>query len=744
MPAKPVLTELDVTGMTCASCVRRVEKALAKVEGVSEAAVNFATHRATVHHGHQVAPEALVSAVEKAGYEAQLHRENHEHHHEGPTLARDLAWAIALTVPTFAISMFWHPRPEWANFVLLFLATPVIFGTGRGFFVTSARAAHHGSATMDTLIALGAGAAWAYSAYALASFRGDPHMQSEHIYFETGAVIVTLILLGRFLEARAKSGMSGAIERLMGLAPKTAMLILGEEEKSVPVETVKIGDVLRVRPGEKIAVDGQVTYGESYVDESMLTGEPMPVHKEPGDPVTGGTLNRDGVLAYRATRIGKDTALASIVRMVENAQGSKAPVQRMADRISGVFVPIVIVLALATMLVYRFALGASWSDALIPAVAVIVIACPCALGLATPTAIVVAAGRGADLGILIKDASSLEHAVAIRTVLLDKTGTITQGTPSLLQAGEPGRVTDEVLAIAAAAEAGSEHPIARAIIAAAKERGLSVPPAEGFKAHGGKGIEAMVDGRHVLVGGKRLLGEWAIHSDAAMEKEFRTLEETGATAVFCAVDTEIVGILAVNDPIRATSAAAIRELGELGIETVLVTGDNRNAGERVAREVGIRGVEAQVLPEEKADIVRKHRANGAVAMVGDGINDAPALAEADLGMAIGSGADIAMETAGVTLLRADLRGVPQAIRLARATYSTIRWNLVWAFGYNVVMIPLAALGRMSPMLAAGAMALSSVSVVVNSLRLRGFERSPTALPAPVQPASPAPGRAGGS
>jgi len=723
MSPEPSFTELDIAGMTCASCVRRVEKALGKVDGVAEASVNFATNRATVRHGHGVSGEALVAAVKASGYEAHLHAEHHEHNHATPTLGRDLGIAVALTVPTVLLSMFWHPRPEWANVLLLILSTPVIFGAGRGFFIVTVKAAKGGAVTMDTLIALGSGAAWAYSAYALAAFRGDAHMQSEHVYFETGAVIVTLILLGRFLEERAKRGMSGAIERLMGLAPKTATVLVGGVEENVPIESVKINDLLQVRPGEKIAVDGDVTEGESFVDEAMLTGEPMPVRKQAGSTVTGGTINRDGVLIYRATKVGKDTALASIVRMVKNAQGSKAPVQRLADKISSIFVPIVIALALVTLFVYRFGLGASWNDALLPTVAVIVIACPCALGLATPTAIVVAAGRGADLGILIKDAASLEHAAAIRTVLLDKTGTITKGAPNLSKVVPGGGLSEnEFLKIVAAAEAGSEHPIAQAVVRAAKERGIPQTKAESFRAHGGKGIEAVVAGKHVLVGGKRLLGEWSISLTPETEKAFHELEESGSTAVLCAIDGEVAGFLAVNDPIGETSAAAIRELGELGLETVLVTGDNRGAANRVAQEVGIHNVEAQVLPEEKAAIVRKHKAKGAVAMVGDGINDAPALAEADLGIAIGSGTDVAMETAGVTLLRADLRGVPQAIRLARATYSTIRWNLVWAFGYNVVMIPLAAMGRMSPMLAAGAMALSSISVVLNSLRLRGFGR----------------------
>lgn len=732
-------TELQIEGMTCASCVRRVERALAKVPGVNEASVNFANERATVVTDGSVDADRLMKAVEDAGYSAKPHG-IHPHHEaledmadhsahllpetdEATRAARtNLLTAAVLTVPTVLLSMLWHPRPEWANWVLFALATPVTFWSGRQFFQVTWKALKHFSATMDTLIAMGAGAAWAYSTYALFAFAGHGHHQSENVYFETGAVIVTLILLGRFLEARAKGNMSGAIKKLMGLAPKTATVVHGNgHEMEVPIEKVRVGDQVRVRPGEKLAVDGVVVDGESYVDESMLTGEPVPVGKKAGDAVTGGTVNGSGSLVYRATKVGADTALAQIVRMVERAQGSKAPVQKLADQVSAVFVPIVILIALGTFLYYKFALGADLGGALLPAVAVLVIACPCALGLATPTALIVGTGRGAEMGVLIKDGTALERAGAVRTVLLDKTGTITRGTPSLTEVAAFGLPADQALALAAAAEVPSEHPVARAIVQGAKERGIDLLKAESFRAHGGRGVEAIVDGHHVLVGNPRLMSEWSITVSPEAEGRLSELEKAGNTAMLAAVNGQLAAVLAVADTVSEHSAEAVRELQSLGLTPVMVTGDNRAAAEAVASQVGIHDVEAQVLPGDKADIVRRYQAQGATAMVGDGVNDAPALAQADLGIAIGTGTDVAMETASVTLLRADLRGVAQAIRLARATLNTIRWNLVWAFGYNVVMIPLAMTGRLSPMLAAGAMAFSSISVILNSLRLRGFK-----------------------
>ncbi|AIE83782.1 heavy metal translocating P-type ATPase [Fimbriimonas ginsengisoli] len=731
-------TELKIEGMTCASCVRRVENALSQVRGVSEANVNFATERASVTHGVDIDADSLSKAVSAAGYSAKpLHANDSEHHHHGggedhsAHLAMEseeqqrsqrlnLIVAVILTVPAVALSMAWPMRPEWANWLLFALATPVVFWNGRQFFQITWKAAKHGAATMDTLIAMGAGAAWAYSTYALLTYRGMS--QSEHVYFETGAVISTLILLGRYLESRSKKRMSGAIQKLMGLAPKTATVIHeGGHEMEMPIETLKVGDRLRARPGEKIAVDGVVVEGESYVDESMLTGEPVPVKKSVGDTVTGATVNTNGALIYEARRVGNDTALAQIVRMVERAQGSKAPVQKLADRVSAIFVPIVILIAFGTFVYYRMALGASWDASLLPAVAVLVIACPCALGLATPTAIMVGTGRGAELGVLIKDGTALEHAGAIKTVLLDKTGTITKGRPSLtdfvvLDGSEEGKFASWV----AGAEVPSEHPVAKAIVDGIRAKGFEPGKVERFKANGGSGVEAIVGGNAVLVGTRRLMTDWALEIKPEVEQHMQKLEREGKTAMLFAVDGVVSGIVAVADEVGEHSAKAIRELRKLGLLPVMVTGDNRATAEAVAKQVGIDTAEAQVLPSEKAAIVVKHQASGPVAMVGDGVNDAPALAQADLGIAIGGGTDVAMETAGVTLLGNDLRGVATAIRLARATLSTIRWNLVWAFGYNVVMIPLAMTGKLNPMWAAGAMALSSISVILNSLRLRRF------------------------
>lgn len=724
------MTELDIEGMTCASCVRRVEKALSKVPGVSSASVNYATERASVEHEGHLPMDSLTKAVQDAGYSAKPHQAPMEHHdHMGHdhmamesedrlrSMARNLWIAAGLTVPTVLLSMLWHPRPEWANFLLLFLATPVIFWNGRGFFQSAVQGAKHGSATMDSLVALGAGAAWVYSAYALVAFRG--HHQSEHVYFETGATIVTLILVGKYLEARSKSRMSSAIQKLMGLAPKTATVVLADgREEERPVESLTSGLLLRVKPGGKLAVDGVVVEGESFVDESMLTGEPVPVKKGPGDPVAGATLNTSGSLVYRATKVGKETALAQIVEMVERAQGSKAPVQQLADKVSSIFVPAVILVAIATFAVWMMR-GGGIAEALLPAVAVLVVACPCALGLATPTAIMVGTGRGAELGILIKDGTVLERAGAIRTVLMDKTGTITKGRPELVDVLTFGSLSkDEATAFAAAAESLSEHPVARAI-ASAKKGGL----ATGFESFGGRGVRASVDGHEVIVGSARLLDEKAIALPDKARARMEALEAEGKTAVLLAVDQRFEAVLAVADAVGEHSADGVAKLKTMGVKVTMVTGDNRRTAENVAHLVGIDEIEAGVLPGDKASVVKRYQGLGAVGMVGDGINDAPALAQADVGFAMASGTDVAVESAGVTLLRHDLRAVAQAIQLARATLSTIRWNLVWAFGYNVVAIPMAAMGQLSPMVAAGAMAFSSVSVILNSLRLRRFGRA---------------------
>ena len=725
-------TTLHVEGMTCASCVRRVEKALGKVDGVSEATVNFATHQATVSHdGHTPSPK-LIEAIEAAGYGAKV-LENDPHAHHTPDehaehlraesdselriLKNDLWLAGILTVPTVAISMFWHPRAEWANWLLFALATVVTFVSGARFYKVALKAARHLSATMDTLVAMGTFAAWAYSTYSLIAFTGKSHHQAEHIYFETGAVIITLILLGRYLEAKSKRRMSDAIRTLMGLAPKVATVQRNGNEVEVPIDQVQVGELLRVRPGERIAVDGEVVEGESYVDESMLTGEPIPVAKHVGDRVTGGTMNDRGTLLFRADRVGNDTMLASIARMVERAQGSKAPLQKLADQISAVFVPIVIGIAVLTVVAYLL-LGQSFDAGMMAAVAVLVIACPCALGLATPTALMVGTGRGAELGILVKDGEALERAANIRRVLLDKTGTMTEGKPNLTDILENDKWSRSMaLASAASVESGSEHPLARAVVDAAEEQGVAIPPVSGFEAIRGKGVRALVDGLEVVVGSPRFLAE---RLDDTLRGTVEAWEADGKTVFLVSREDGALAILAVSDKIGESAQSAIQDLKSLGIEPVMVTGDNRRTAAAIARQVGIEAVEAEVLPEGKADTVARYQKDGKVAMVGDGINDAPALAQADLGIAMGAGTDVAMETAGVTLLRSNLRGIATAIRLARATQSTIKANLFWAFAYNVVMIPLAAMGKLNPMLAAAAMAMSSISVVLNSLRLKRF------------------------
>jgi Cu+-exporting ATPase len=733
--ANPVMeTVLNVQGMTCASCVSRVERTLKKIPSVLSANVNFATHQATVLHGEEVLPDQLAKAVDDEGYPSQpvpnesvsgeslsdqADQLRQESAAELDQLRKNLSVSAALTVPIFVLSMGWHPRPEWANFLLFVLATPVTFWCGRQFFVVAFKAIRHGSTTMDTLVAMGSGAAWIYSVYGLFAFQG--HHQSEHIYFETGAVIITLILLGRYLESRAKSRMSDSIRKLMDLAPKIATRIdAAGNETEVALSALKRGDKIRVRPGEKIAVDGIVIEGESYVDESMVTGEPMAVSKKSGDQVTGGTVNESGSFVVRAEKVGSDTMLANIAKMVQRAQGSKAPMQGLADKISGVFVPVVIVIAVLAM-VANIALGRGLDAGILAGVAVLVIACPCALGLATPTALMVGTGRGAELGILIKDGAALERAGDIGVVVLDKTGTLTLGKPKLTDLEVFGGWDDEAaLGFVAALESQSEHPIARAITDEAAESGIGIVVPESFTSVRGQGISGTVAGVSGLVG--RL--SWVVSQGTDLRPEVQEaiskLEKEGKT-VFVATRGKTSAVLAVSDAISEHSKEAIQQLLALNILPVMITGDQPKAAESIAYQVGIREIRAQVLPSEKAGFVQEFQQKHKTAMVGDGINDAPALAQADLGIAMGSGTDVAVETAGVTLLRSDLRGVPQAIRLARATLTTIKGNLFWAFIYNIVMIPLAASGMLSPMLAAGAMAVSSVSVVLNSLRLRRFD-----------------------
>lgn len=701
--------------MTCAACVRRVEKGLGKVPGVASATVNLATGRARVEHTDAVPIQDLVQALDKLGYPSHEYQPDlrvESPAESGPGRA-ELVAALALGLPVVAISMLWMERPRLVDLVFAGLTTLLLAGPGRRFSERAWAALRHGTSTMDTLVAVGAGSAWLVSMFQLTQ------SHSHHLYFESAAAIVVLILVGRKLEAGARQRMTGAIQGLMALTPSTAQRINGEGVEVVtPVAALLPGDRIAIRPGERVPVDGRVVVGESSIDESALTGEPIPVAKSIGDLVTGGTINADGYLQIEATHVGADTALARIVRLVEEAQTSKAAVQALADRISGVFVPVVVVIAFLTLVGYRFGLGTTWEAAFLPAVAVLVIACPCALGLATPTALIVGTGRGAELGVLIRNGAAVERAGSIRTVLLDKTGTLTIGKPQLAAVRPRAGVSEvEMLRWAASAEAPSEHPVGRAIRQAASEPLL---PVEGFISRGGRGIVATVAGKPVAVGTPRLLEELGIRLDDAALAVQDDLEAQGHTVAWLAVESELWGALGLTDEPRPTSSAAIEDLHRLGLATVMVTGDQPMAAKRIAASVGISEVEAPILPEGKAAMVAKYQAQGAVAMIGDGINDAPALAQADLGIAMGTGTDIAMETADITLMRPDLRLVGVALRLARATMATIHLNLAWAFGYNVVMIPLAVLGKMTPMWAAAAMALSSVSVVANSLRLKRF------------------------
>jgi Cu+-exporting ATPase len=707
---------LDLTGMHCASCVGRIERFLKKVPGVQEAAVNLATNRASVSFDPaQASPNALVAAVEKAGYGAvpAASAKPKEEKVAGldPALL-NLIGAAALTLPVSVLSMVSMSWPHWALWLFAAMTAVVVFGFGRQFFSGAWNALRHGgAATMDTLVALGASAAYFDSLAELIWVR------RPEVYFETAATIVSLILMGRWLEARAKKRASSAIQALIALAPKTARLVLASgEERDVPIERLELGNVIRVRPGEKVAVDGVVTGGASAVDEAMLTGESLPVEKAVGDSVIGGTLNGSGSLLYRATAVGADTVLAQMVRLVEEAQGSKAPIQRLADQVSAVFVPAVLGIALVTFLVWFFGLHAGIAGALTPAVAVLVIACPCALGLATPTAIIVGTGRGAALGILIKNGEALERAHKITHVVFDKTGTITLGKPSLTDVVlHNGLDRAGLLRLAAAAERGSEHPLAAAIVAGSNG---DAAQAEMFTNFPGLGIQAQVDGKNVLVGTAALLQQSGITLSDNARGDMARLETEGKTSVLIGVGQEEAGILAVADTVRPGAKEAVARLQKMGLCVALLTGDSERVAQAVAGQVGIDDVQAGVRPDGKAAAVKRLQQGGSVAMVGDGVNDAPALAQADLGIAMGRASDVALEAADITLLRADLNGVADAILLSRRTMKIIQQNLFWAFIFNAVGIPLAALGLLNPMLAALAMAFSSVTVVTNSLRLK--------------------------
>ena len=740
--------DVGVDGMTCASCVRRVEKAIAAVPGVTGVSVNLATERAHVTTAGHVAHDAIATAVRAAGYETHSLSPaagGHEGHleakqEETDALRRDVVIAGVLTLPLFVLEMGSHLFDGVHHWLLMtigrqtlytgyfVLATAVLFGPGLRFYRKGIPALLRLAPEMNALVVLGATAAWGYSVVA-AFFPSILPEGTANVYFEAAAVIVTLILLGRFLEAKAKGRTSEAIKRLVGLQPTTAHVERDGAFVEIPLADVRVGDLVQVRPGDRVAVDGEVVRGSSYVDESMVSGEPVPVAKAAGAEVVGGTINKTGSFVFRATKVGADTLLAQIIRMVEAAQGSKLPIQALVDRITAWFVPAVMAAALATFLVWLvFGPEPALSFALVNAVSVLIIACPCAMGLATPVSIMVGTGRAAELGILFRNGEALQTLRGVDTVALDKTGTLTEGRPKLtdLELAD-GFDRAEVLGLVASAEASSEHPVAAAIVDAAKEEGVALLPAEGFDAVPGHGIRATVGGRRVLVGADRFLAEAGIDV-APLAEAARRASEAARTPLYAAVDGRLAAMLSVADPLKPTTAAAIRALHGLGLKVAMITGDNRRTADAIAGELGIDEVVAEVMPDEKVRAVERLRGGGrAVAYVGDGINDAPALAEADIGIAIGTGTDIAIESADVVLMAGDLAGVTKAIALSKATMTNIRQNLFWAFAYNVALIPVAAgllypiSGTLlSPMLAAGAMSLSSVFVLSNALRLRRF------------------------
>ncbi|MBP2002411.1 Cu+-exporting ATPase [Paenibacillus shirakamiensis] len=726
--------DLQITGMTCAACSARIEKGLNRMEGISHASVNLALETGRVEFvPGEITVQDVVRKIEQLGYKAIPKQDvpnSGDHRKKEITrqkrkllisaiLSFPLLWAM---VSHFSFTSFiWLPDLFMNPWFQLILAAPVQFIIGAQFYVGAYKALRNGSANMDVLVALGTSAAFFYSLYQSIMNAGHGGHHEVQLYYETSSILITLILMGKLFEALAKGRSSEAIKTLMGLQAKTARIMRDGEEVEVPIENVISGDILLVKPGEKVPVDGEVVEGSSSIDESMLTGESLPVSKEPGSLVFGATLNKNGALRVRATKVGRDSALAQIIRVVEEAQGSKAPIQRIADRISGIFVPIVVGIAVITFLVWYFlADRGNFSGALEKAIAVLVIACPCALGLATPTSIMAGSGRAAELGVLFKGGEFLEATHRVNAIVLDKTGTVTEGKPSLTDVWliSSNYSEQQLLEWVGAAERNSEHPLADAIVEGIIKRGIQPPAVQSFEAVPGYGIRAEVSGHQLLVGTRKLLAQSEISSDE-LEEKMTALESEGKTAMLIAIDQQAVGLVAVADTLKATSKAAVARIKNLGIEVTLMTGDNERTARAIASEVGIDQVLAEVLPEGKAAEIQRLQSTGLkVAMVGDGINDAPALATADIGMAIGTGTDVAMEAADITLMRGDLNSIPDAISMSRKTMNNIRQNLFWALAYNIIGIPIAALGFLAPWLAGAAMALSSVSVVLNALRLQ--------------------------
>ncbi|MBX3082119.1 MAG: copper-translocating P-type ATPase [Anaerolineae bacterium] len=749
---------LPITGMTCANCAATIERNVRKLPGIVTANVNLASERLIVAYDEAALKhDEIVARVRKAGYDVPV-VEAGEEIEDVEARAREadlkhqqrrLLVGAVFTIPLFVLSMgrdlgifgAWA-NAAWVNLILWALATPVQFYVGWDYYVGAIKALRVRNPNMDVLVALGSSVAYVYSIavtiYDLTLPTTGMNMgdapQMLHVYFETAAVIITLIVLGKLLEVRAKGRTSEAIKKLMGLRPKTARVFRYGMEADIPIEEVRFNDIVIIRPGEKIPVDGVITEGATSVDQSMITGESLPIERGVGDDVIGATINKQGLIRITATRVGKETALAQIIKMVEQAQGSKAPIQRLVDQVSGIFVPVVIGLALLTFAAWMLG-GADFTTSLIRLVAVLVIACPCAMGLATPTAIMVGVGKGAENGILFKNSAALERALKINAVVLDKTGTITKGEPSVTDvvvnpAWSGGK--DEALRLAASAERGSEHPLGQAVIKAAEAQPLTLSSPADFEAIAGHGLKASVDGRKVMVGSQRLMREQGIDT-SGLEAEATRLQQQARTTLWLAVDGTLAAVIGVADTIKDGSAEAVKRMHDLGLKVIMITGDNAAVAQAIATEAGIDRVMADVLPADKAAAVKHLQQEGlVVAMVGDGINDSPALAQADVGIAIGTGTDVAIETADVALMSGDLRGVPRAIRISRMTMNAIRQNLGWAFGYNVALIPIAMgvlagaafvpdfLRQLNPMLAAFAMAFSSVSVVSNSLRVKGM------------------------